>query len=109
MASSESAIWLKSLKDCFTKEKDFVTRTISGETIIVPVRSGVGELDSIYTLNDVGTRIWQLLDGQTRTDQIIEAVAQEFDVTPQEASNDVHDFLASLEAQGLIRPTNSEG
>lgn len=104
MTSSESAIWLKSLKDCFIKEKDFVTRTISGETIIVPIRSGVGELDSIYTLNEVGTRIWQLLDGQTPTDQIIETVAQEYDVTPQEASNDVRELLAGLEAQGLIRP-----
>jgi hypothetical protein len=92
------------MTNSFTKDKDFVTRTISGETIIVPIRGGVGELDSIYTLNEVGTRIWQLLDGQTPTDQIIETVALEYDVAPEEAATDVNEFLASLEAQGLIRP-----
>jgi len=33
----------------FTKGDGFVTRNIAGETIIVPVRGGVGDLDSIFT------------------------------------------------------------
>jgi hypothetical protein len=50
----------------FFKAADFVTRDIAGETIIVPVRDGVGDLNSIYTLNELGTRVWQLVDGQTQ-------------------------------------------
>ena len=50
---------------CFIKQDNFVTREIAGETIIVPIRSHVADLDSIYTLNEVGTLIWSLVDGKT--------------------------------------------
>jgi hypothetical protein len=52
------------LTKCFIKETDFVTREVAGETIIVPIRGNVGDLNSIYTLNEVGTKIWELIDGK---------------------------------------------
>ena len=41
-----------------------MARQIAGEYILVPIRQSAGEVESIYTLNEVGTRIWELLDGQ---------------------------------------------
>jgi hypothetical protein len=87
----------------FVKDNQAVTRSIAGETIIVPIRSGVGDLNSIYTLNEVGTTIWQLLDGQRSVDQIIERISSEYEVSNAEASKDVFDFLTTLEVEGLIR------
>ena len=55
---------MEALEKCFSKEDNCVTREIAGETIIVPIKGRVGDLDSIYTLNEVGTLIWQLIDGQ---------------------------------------------
>jgi hypothetical protein len=80
-----------------------------GETIIVPVREGAGDLDSIYTANEVGTRIWELVDGRTLVSQIIEAITQEYEITVEEAERDIIDFLGSLEAAGLIRLAVQEG
>ena len=94
---------------CFTRENDLVTRCIAGETIIVPVRAHVAELDSIYTLNELGSLIWGLLDGRTRVGQIAEAIYREYDVAPEEAAGDLVEFLASLEAAGLIRPSVVNG
>ena len=79
-----------------------MTREIAGETIIVPVRDRVGDLDSVYTLNELGTFIWQLLDGQTSINQIVEAICQNYDITPDEAMKDTLDFLRSLETRGLV-------
>jgi hypothetical protein len=87
----------------FIKEKDFVTREITGETIIVPIKGNVGDLDSIYTLNEVGTVIWGLIDGKKSLDQIIEAIYSAYEVTPEEATKDMVDFVSSLEEAGLIR------
>jgi hypothetical protein len=87
----------------FVKDNQAVTRSIAGETLIVPIASGIGDLNSIYTLNEVGTSIWQLIDGQRSVDQIIEAIGSEYEVSQAEASKDVFDFLAALEAEGLIR------
>ena len=88
----------------FIKDDQSVTRSIAGETVIVPVRSNVGDLNSIYTLNEAGSRIWQLIDGRTRADQVVAVIVQEYDVAADEATRDVNDFLANLEAAGLIRP-----
>jgi hypothetical protein len=89
--------------NCYVKEKEFVTREIAGETIIVPVKGNVGDLNSIYTLNEIGTMIWQLIDGKKNVGQIIKVICSAYEVTPEEAEKDTVDFLKSLEEAGLIR------
>ena len=79
------------------------TRQIGDETIIVPISSGVGELDAIYTLNDLGSRIWQLIDGPTSVMQIVETIHREYDVSEGVATSDVVEFLEQLESRKLIR------
>ena len=93
---------MENLTKCFMKQTDCVTREIAGETIIVPIKSRVGDLDSIFTLNEVGTMIWQLIDGQRSIGQIVQAVRQTYAVEPEEATKDTFDFLGSLENAGLI-------
>jgi hypothetical protein len=85
------------------KETDLVTREIAGETIVVPVRNNVGDLDSIYTLNELGTLIWQHIDGKNTVTQIVDAICSAYDVTAEEAKKDALEFLKSLETGGLIR------
>ncbi|MEE9501668.1 MAG: PqqD family protein [Candidatus Aminicenantaceae bacterium] len=86
----------------FVKKNDFVTRNIKDETIIVPVKGDVSDLDSIYTLNEVGSFVWNLLDGQTSVGEIVDAVCSEYDITPEEAQKDVKELIGSLEKAGLI-------
>jgi hypothetical protein len=92
------------LEKCFAKEKDLVTRDVAGEQIIVPIKCHVGDLEGVFTLNEVGAMIWRLIDGQTTGRQLMEAVRNEYDVEAAEAEKDVVDFLSSLEDAGLIRP-----
>jgi hypothetical protein len=95
---------LNTFTQCFIKKSDFVTRCIAGETIFVPVRGHVGDLESIYIVNEVGTLIWELIDARTSVSRIVEAICEAYDVTPDEAAKDVVEFLRSLEAAGLIHP-----
>ena len=83
--------------------RSFVTRQIAGETLLVPVTGHVMDLESIYVLNTVGSRIWELLGSPTTADRIAEIVASEFAVSPQRAADDVVEFLDSLGARGLIQ------
>ena len=101
---------MSSFEGCYTKDHNIVTRSIAGETVIVPIRGGVGDLDSIYILNDMATAIWQRIDGRVPVYQLIEVICTEYDVTAADAAQDISDFLASLGATGLIWPTiESEG
>ena len=93
----------------FVKRDGFVTREIGGETVIVPVRNHVGDLDSIYTLNEVGTRIWRLVDGEASVERIGQALCHSFEIHLEEAAKDTYDFLRTLEMAGLVRPTDLRG
>ena len=97
---------MNDLTKCFLKESDFATRSILGETIIVPIKGGVGDLNSIYVLNELGTQIWELIDGNSTITRIIEEICEAYDVGPEEAERDTMEFLSSLEASGLIRSTS---
>src|SRR5712664_855450 len=83
--------------------RSFVTRHIADETLIVPVTGHVMDLESIYVLNPVGSRIWELLRSPTTAERIADIVAGEFAVTPQHAADDVAEFLDSLNTRGLIQ------
>jgi hypothetical protein len=95
------------LDTCFSKEKDLVTRDVAGEEIIVPIKGHVGDLEGVFTLNEVGGMIWRLIDGHTTVPQLMEAVREEYDVEAAEAEKDVADFLRSLEDAGLIRSSEA--
>ncbi len=94
---------MNNLTRCYVKDADLVTRNVVGETIVVPVKSNVGDLDSIYTLNELGTMIWELIDGQKTVNQIAEQICITYDVSPEEARKDSLEFLESLEQAGLIQ------
>jgi hypothetical protein len=84
--------------------QSFVTRQIAGETLIVPVTGHVMDLESIYVLNPVGSRIWELLRSPITSHRIAEIVASEFAVTAERAVEDVAEFLDALRARELIQP-----
>src|SRR5262245_34102725 len=82
--------------------RSFVTRRIAGETLILPVTGHVANLDSIYVMNDVGSRIWDLLGTPMPVEQIASTLSAEFDVTVERAGEDVREFLGMLSERGLI-------
>ena len=95
------------LDTCFTKESDLVSRDVAGEKIIVPIKGHVGDLEGVFTLNELGAMIWQLINGQTTARELVAAVRNEYDVGAAEAEKNVVDFLRSLEDAGLIRPSGA--
>ena len=83
--------------------RSFVTRHIAGETLIVPVTGHVMDLESIFVLNPVGSRIWELLRAPTTADRIPERIVAEFEVSREEAAADVGEFLDALSRRGLVQ------
>jgi hypothetical protein len=83
---------------------DVVTRNIAGEHLLVPVRTGVAQMDYLYTADEVGSVIFSLLDGQRDVAAIGRRVAELFEVDAAQATADVADFLQELEQAGLVRP-----
>ena len=92
-----------------TQSREYVTRQIAEETLVVPVAGGVGDLDAIYTLNEVAAHIWKIVDAPTSVDRIVEEICREFDVPADQAAHDVVTFLDALESAGLIASISEAG
>ena len=86
----------------FKRNENFVFRRISDEMILVPIKDNVGDMGSIYTLNELGAFIWQHLDGSNRLVEINKMILEEFEVSDQEAKEDLSKFLGDLEEIGAI-------
>lgn len=57
---------------------------------------------SFYTLNSVGTKIWELADGCLRVREIVEIICQEFEVDKNSAITDVIKFIEDLSKMHLL-------
>jgi hypothetical protein len=86
----------------FMRSRSVVSRSVGGETLIVPVRGKVGDLASIYSFNGTGSLIWQLLDSPRTLTELIDAVEHEYAVAPEKAQNDVKQFLNDMLSVELV-------
>lgn len=91
------------LERCYEKDPSIVHRNIAGEAILVPIRQNVADLESIYTLDEVAARIWELIDGQRRVEEIRDAIVEEYEVSPDVAEADLVEFVQQLEEIGGVR------
>jgi hypothetical protein len=86
----------------FVRNQEVVSRKIECELIIVPIRSGVGDLNSLYTLNAVGSVLWDFMSEGHTVAEMVERVCDEFDVTSSQAQKDIEEFLDSLVEEKLV-------
>jgi hypothetical protein len=86
----------------FIRNQEVVSRKIEGELVIVPIRSGVGDLNSLYTLNSVGSVLWEFMTEGHTVGEMVERVCDEFEVTKAQARKDIELFLDSLLEEKLV-------
>ncbi len=86
----------------YQKDPAMVYREIAGEAILVPIRNNVGDLESIYTLNESAAFAWSLFDGQRSLGEICAEMAREYEVSEAEARQDLLELAAQLLAVGAL-------
>lgn len=86
----------------FRKNQDILMRTVAGETILVPIRGRIADMQRIFTLNPVGAFIWSQINGELTAADIDARIQEEFDVCAEESRTDLEDFLDRLRNAGLI-------
>lgn len=83
---------------------DQVSTELGSETVILGVEAG-----RYFGLNEVGARIWALVQAPQRVEAICAAIMDEYDVTLAECSRDVIELLEELAAKGLIHVQSEVG
>jgi hypothetical protein len=77
--------------------EDIVVREIEGELIIVPLTSGIGDMeDELYSLNSTGMAIWSRFDGKRSLRDIAADLNSEFEASANEIEQDVVGLATEL-------------
>ena len=79
-----------------------VSRVVADEAIVVPIRRGAADMDSIFTFNATGTRLWAMVEESQSALEMAAHLQDEYGLTAEEAAEDVGKFLADLAEAGLI-------
>lgn len=72
-------------------------RIIEGEAVVLNLDSGL-----YYSLNEVGSKIWNLCDGTHNIKDITAAVCKEFEVEPGTAERDILEVMDDLVKEELL-------
>jgi len=81
-----------------TRATEVAARSLDGEMMIMSARDS-----TLFTLNPVGTIIWQSADGKTSLDEIVERkICPEFEVDPGDALRDAESFVNDLIGHGIL-------
>jgi len=60
------------------------------------IRQSVGDLESIYTLNETAALVWKLTDGEHTLAEICDQIVAEYEIEPVEAQSDLFELVAKL-------------
>ncbi|MEZ4771140.1 MAG: PqqD family protein [Caldilineales bacterium] len=75
-----------------------ISRTVDDEALIIHLTSG-----SYYSLNAVGTRVWESIDGTRTVGDTVKIIQEEYDADPDQIETEVMSLLADMVEEGLIQ------
>lgn len=90
-------------ENIYTISNDLISREIEECLVIVPLDSGIGKLDEdVYSLNETGKDVWDLMDGKTSLRAIIHELSRKYQTNPEAIKTDVIELCSDLLDKGLI-------
>jgi hypothetical protein len=84
-------------KDTVAKSKELLMSTIDNEAVILGISSG-----TYFGLNEIGTRIWSLLDQPVKVISLIKLLLDEYDEEEKVITEHIIEFLNALYSKSLI-------
>lgn len=80
-----------------TAPKHVMFRELAGEAVLLNLHN-----EMYYGLDEVGTRMWQLLTTSDSVQAAMDTMLEEFEVTPETLEQDVAKMIKDMQEQGLI-------
>ena len=78
-------------------QDDVLFQELQGEAVLLNLKTGV-----YLGLDQLGTKIWQLLQEDGALSKVMEVILQEYDVTQEKFAQDLLGLVGQMEQQGLV-------
>jgi hypothetical protein len=84
--------------DRFDISDEVLSQEVNGETVLLDLDG-----ESYFGLNEVGTRIWELITAEQTVAEVLSTLSDEYDASHEQLDNDVGELLAKLADAGLVK------
>jgi hypothetical protein len=81
----------------YRRKDGWLAAYVGDELVMMSAESG-----AYLGLNEVGAKVWEMIDQPKALPDICSALASEFETTPQACQPEVEAFLIELEARGAV-------
>jgi len=85
------------LNQTITLSPDVISQEVSGETVLLDLES-----ENYFGLDEVGTRIWQLIKETNDLKAIYDTLLTEYDVKEERLQQDLDTLRSEISGLGLI-------
>ncbi|WP_434798687.1 lasso peptide biosynthesis PqqD family chaperone [Terrisporobacter vanillatitrophus] len=86
-----------SINTIVSHRKDIDTTDLNGDLVMMDLEEG-----RYFSLNSVGSRIWQLIEEPIEVNKIIDSLLEEYDTNRNECEENVLEFLEKLNDSKII-------
>ena len=90
-----------SCKQC-NKMSEYQLRQAAGKYWLLHMEQKGIPYERPLQLNRIGAEMWELLTEKKTTEQIVEYLAREYEVSAEEIKEDIQQFYHQLETYGII-------
>lgn len=84
------------------KDDDVLFTSMGEDAVLLHVQRG-----DYYSLNKVGARLWVLADGTKSIEDLAVLLTQEFEISQEQAENDIVELAEQLANEGLVKVVES--
>lgn len=80
--------------------ENFVLRQVADTWVVMPLGAATVDFNGMLTMNESGALLWNALE---QGKDPVDALMAEYDVTREQAADDVAEFLEKLQTVGCLK------
>ena len=81
---------------------EYVVRQVADNIVVIPIGQTALQMNGMILLNDVSKVIWEALAQETDIDKLVTAVTDAFEVSKEEAREDILEFVEKLRTLQML-------
>ena len=85
------------MQTTYKRSDDMLGAAVGDELLMMSVAQG-----NYYSLNEVGKRIWELLERPMSLDELVAQLTEEYDVPEAACREEVERFLTAMRERGML-------
>ena len=86
-----------SLQQQVTISSEVLSQEVDGETVLLDLKG-----ENYFCLDELGTRIWQLLNDGSKLQAVVGTLLAEYDADKKQLEKDLQDHIVQLVEAGLV-------